>query len=262
MRFPFLAGRLALAALVLAALIAGLAVASVRGGVASFTTGLELMAASVALGLIALILALIWMFAALRDNHGDGKRGGMIALIGSALLLYVPLHTVYEGLKAPAIHDVTTDPEDPPQFVALAKRPAGANGPAFNGNAMIDYRGEHNTVSYMLHEYYAGITKPLMPILPSTPTNPAPPTAKMFWRCFNRAKDMGWHIADYNEKEGRIEAQASSFWFGQISDIVIRIRPAGTLGARFDMRAQTLMGNRDFGHNLELIKTYRATLNS
>jgi hypothetical protein len=257
MRFPFLAARLALAALALAALIAGLAIASVRGGFASFTTGLELMTASVALGLIALILALIWMVAALRNNRGDGKRGGMIALIGSALLLYVPLHTVYEGLKAPAIYDVTTDPEDPPQFVALAKRPPGANSPAFNGNAMIDYRGEHNTVSYMLHEYYAEITKPLVPIMPT-----GSPTAKMFWRCFNRAKDRGWHIIDYNEKEGRIEAQASSFWFGQISDIVIRIRPAGTLGARFDMRAQTLMGNRDFGHNLELIKTYRATLNS
>ena len=257
MRFPFLAARLALAALVPSALIAALAIVSVRGFFASFTTGLELMTASVALGLIALILALIWMFAALRDNRGDGKRAGMIALIGSALLLYVPLHTVYEGLKAPAIHDVTTDPEDPPQFVALAKRPAGANSAVFNGNAMIDYRGEHNTVSYMLHEYYAGITKPLVPIMPT-----GSPTAKMFWRCFNRAKDMGWHIMDYNEKEGRIEAQASSFWFGQISDIVIRIRPAGTLGARFDMRAQTLMGNRDFGHNLELIKTYRATLNS
>ncbi|HEY5083866.1 MAG TPA: DUF1499 domain-containing protein [Rhizomicrobium sp.] len=257
MRFPFLAARLALAALVPAALIAALAIVSVRGFFASFTTGLELMTASVALGLIALILALIWMFAALRDNRGDGKRAGMIALIGSVLLLYVPLHTVYEGLKAPAIHDVTTDPEDPPQFVALAKRPGGANSAVFNGNAMIDYRGEHNTVSYMLHEYYAGITKPLVPIMPT-----GSPTAKMFWRCFNRAKDMGWHIMDYNEKEGRIEAQASSFWFGQISDIVIRIRPAGTLGARFDMRAQTLMGNRDFGHNLELIKTYRATLNS
>jgi hypothetical protein len=257
MRFPFLAARLALAALVLAALIAGLAIASVRGGFASFTTGLELMTASVAFALIALILALIWMFAALRDNRGDCKRGGLIALIGSALLLYVPLHTVYEGWKAPPIHDATTDPEDPPQFVALAKRPAGANSIAFNGNAVIDYRGEHNTVSYMLHEYYAGITKPLMPIMPT-----GSPTAKMFWRCFGRAKDMGWHIMDYNERQGRIEAQASSFWFGQVSDIVIRIRPAGTLGARFDMRAQTLMGNRDFGHNLELIKTYRATLNS
>jgi hypothetical protein len=257
MRFPFFAARLALAALVLAALIAGLAIAMVRGGFANFATGLELMTASVALGLIALILALIWLFAALRDNRGDGKRAGMIALIGSALLLYVPLHTVYEGWNAPPIHDVTTDPENPPQFVALAKRPSGANSTQFDGNAMIDYRGEHNTVSYMLHIYYYDLTKPLMPIVPK-----GSPTGKWFWRCFNRAKDMGWRIVDYNEKEGRIEAQASSFWFGQISDIVIRIRPAGILGARVDMRAQTLMGHRDFGHNLELIKTYRVTLNS
>ena len=262
MRFPFFAARLALAALVLAALIAGAAIASVRAGMASFTMGLEIMVASVALALIALILALIWMSAALKNNRGDGKRAGLIALIGSAVLLYVPLHTVYEGMLAPPIFDVTTDPEDPPQFVALAKRPPGANSIAFNGNAMIDYRGEHNTVSYMLHTYYAELTKPLMPILPSPPTNPVPPTAKMFWRCFNRAKDRGWQIVDFNEKQGRIEAQARSFWFGRISDIVIRIRPAGTLGARFDMRAQTETGSRDFGHNLELIKTYRATLNS
>jgi hypothetical protein len=257
MRFPFLAARLALAAFVLAALIAGAAIAAVRADGASFTTGLEIMTASVALGLIALILALIWMFAALKDNRSDGKRAGLIALIGSAFLLYVPLHTVYEGMLAPPIYDATTDPEDPPQFVALAKRPPGANSPTFNGDAVIDYRGEHNTVSYMLHTYYAELTKPLMPIMPT-----GSPTAKMFWRCFNRAKDMGWQIVDFNEKQGRIEARTRSFWFGRVSDIVIRIRPAGTLGARFDMRAQTETGSRDFGHDLELIKTYRATLNS
>lgn len=257
MRFPFLAARLALAAFVLAALIAGLAILSVRTGLANFTTGLEIMTASVALGLIALILALIWTTAALKENRGDGKRAGLIALIGSILLLYFPLHTVYEGMKAPPIHDVTTDPEDPPQFVVLAKRPPGANGTKFDGNAMIDYRGEHNTVSYMLHTYYYTLTKPLMPLMPT-----GSPTAKMFWRCFDRVKEMGWRIVDFNEKEGRIEAQESSFWFGQISDIVIRIRPAGTLGARFDMRAETLRGDRDFGHNLDLIKAYRATLSS
>src|SRR6185437_14594351 len=182
MRFPFLAARLALAAFVLAALIAGAAIAAVRVNLAGFTTGLEIMTASVALGLIALILALIWMFAALKDNRSDSKRAGLIALIGSAFLLYVPLHTVYEGMLAPPIYDATTDPEDPPQFVALAKRPPGANSPAFNGDAVIDYRGEHNTVSYMLHTYYAELTKPLMPIMPT-----GSPTAKMFWRCFNRA---------------------------------------------------------------------------
>ena len=257
MRFPFLAARLALAAFVPAALIAGLAIGLVRAGLATFTMGLEIMTAAVALGLIALILALIWMVTALKENRGDGKRAGLIALIGSACLLYVPLRTVYDGMMAPPIYDVTTDPENPPQFVALAKRPPGANSIQFNGNAMIDYRGEHNTVSYMLHEYYAGLTKPLMPLMPT-----GNPTAKMFWRCFDRAKDMGWRIVDFNEKEGRIEAQAKSFWFGQVSDIVIRIRPAGTLGARFDMRAETETGTRDFGHNLKLIKAYRATLNS
>jgi hypothetical protein len=257
MRFQFLAARLALAALVLALVIAALAILVVRTGLTGFATGLEAMAASVALGSIALILALIWLVAAFRENRGDGKRAGLAALIGSMLLLYVPLHTVYRGLMAPSIYDVTTDPEDPPQFVALAKRPAGANGTHFDAGQMIDYRGEHNTVSYMLHEYYAGITKPLEPLMPT-----GSPTAKMFWRCFSRAKGMGWKIVAFNQKEGRIEAQAKSFWFGQITDIVIRVRPAGRQGARFDMRAETETGRRDFGGNLELIKTYRATLNS
>ena len=257
MRFPFLAARLALAALVLGILIAALAILTVRMGLAGFVTGQEVMTAAVAFGAIALILAMSWASAAFRHNRGEGKRAGLIALIGAALLLYFPLRTVYLGMMAPPIHDVTTDPENPPQFVALAK-----NGAHFNGNAIIDYRGEHNTLSYMLHTYYSGLTKPLEPLLPPTPTNPALPTAKMFWRCFNRAKDMGWHIVDFNEKEGRIEAEATSFWFGRVSDIVIRVRPAGTSGARFDMRATSRSGERDFGRDLELIKAYRASLSS
>jgi hypothetical protein len=257
MRFALLATRLALAALLLAAIIAAVAVLSVRTGLANFSAGLETMAASVTLAAIALMLALVWLAAALRHNRGDGKRAGMAALLGSLLLLYVPLHSVYEGLLAPPIHDATTNPEDPPRFVALAKRPPGANSTVFDAAALIDYRGEHNTVSYMLHEYYANLTKPLQPIMVT-----GKPTGKMFWRCFNTAKKLGWRIVDYNEAEGRIEATATSFWFAQVSDIVIRVRSAGTLGARFDMRAESETGARDFGHNLELMKTYRAALNS
>lgn len=253
MRFPVLAARLALAALATAAVIAAAAVIAVRAGMASFTVGLEAMTASVALGVIALLLSTIWMVFALRHNRGDAKRVGMIAFFGALLLLYVPLHTVYQGLMAPPIHDATTDPEDPPLFVALAKRGPGENSTAFDPSRKIQYRGEYNTVSYMLHTYYTELTKPLALIMPP---------GKMFWRCFNAAKRMGWHIVDYNEKEGRIEATATSFWFGQVSDIVIRVRAAGTLGARFDMRAQSETGTRDFGRNLELLKSYRAKLSS
>ena len=257
MHFALLAARLALLALLLAAFAALAALTLTRAGAASYATGLEVMAASVALGVIALALALAWLVSALRRNRGEGKRAGLGALLGSLLLLYVPLHTVYRGLLAPAIHDVTTDPDDPPSFIALAKDPSGESVPAFDAHAMIRYRGEYNTVSYMLHEYYAELTKPLQPIMPT-----GKPTAKMFWRCFNTAKRMGWTIVDYNEKDGRIEATARSFWFAQITDIVVRIRPAGTLGARFDMRARSQNGARDFGGNLELMKVYRAALSS
>ena len=131
---------------------------------------------------------------------------------------------------------------------------ASKAGPTENdARAQIHYRGETNTVTYMLHTYHAELTKPLALIMP---------TGKMFWRCFNAANRMGWHIVDYSEKEGRIEATATSFWFGQVSDIVIRVRPAGTLGARFDMRAESETGTRDFGRNLGLIKAYRAALAS
>ena len=252
MRMSLLAARLALIAMLLASAAALAAVVLVRSNMLSFAAGLEVMTASVALGLIALALSLVWLVFALRHNRGVGKRAGLTAFLGALALLYVPLHTAWEGLKAPPLHDVTTDPEDPPRFVALA-----GNGARFDAKAMIDYQGEHDTVSYMLHEYYPEITKPLMPILVSKD-----PTAKMFWRCFNVAKRMGWRIVDFNEKQGRIEAVASSFWFGQPADIVIRVRPAGTMGARFDMRAASENGARDFGRNLALIKSYRAALNS
>lgn len=253
MRSPAFAARLALAALLLAASIAAAAILVVRLGLASFEAGLEIMTASVALGAIALLLAVAWLSHALKHNKGEGKRAGLAALMGSLVLLYVPLHTVYQGWTSPAIHDAATDPDDPPQFSVLAKRPPGANSTAFDGQRVIRYRGEKGTVSYMLHEYYEPITKPLALLMP---------TSKMFWRCFETAKRMGWEIVDYNEKEGRIEARARSFWFGQVSDIVIRIRKAGPLGARFDMRAESETGDRDFGRNLELIKAYRAKLNS
>ena len=85
-------------------------------------------------------------------------------MLGSLVLLLPPLHTVYPGLTSPAIHDATTNPEDPPQFVALAKlrRPA-MNPPAYDGSRQITFQGETNTAAYMLHTYYAAAHQALCP---------------------------------------------------------------------------------------------------
>ncbi|HWC62668.1 MAG TPA: hypothetical protein VG501_03535, partial [Rhizomicrobium sp.] len=120
MRFQLLAARSALVLLALAALTAAGAVGGVRLGLMPFEHGLTLMTAAVAFGLLALALALAWTITAFRHNRGEGKRAGLTALIGAVFLLTPPLHTAYMGLTSPPIHDAATDPEDPPQFVALA----------------------------------------------------------------------------------------------------------------------------------------------
>jgi hypothetical protein len=249
MRFQLLAARLALAALVLAAGFAVVAVAGVRLGLFAYKTGLTLMVPAAALGMIALICALAWMFRALKRNQGEGKRIGLFTLIAALLFLWPPLHTVYIGFTTAPINDVTTNPEDPPQFVTLARRGPGMNSPLFDNRSQIHFRGESGNPSYILHLfYYDWLTKPRA-LLQMT-------TTKMFWRNFEAVKRMGWRIVAYDDKAGRIEATASSFWFGQITDIVLRMEPAGTLGARLDARAQSEYGNQDFGHNLSLLKEY------
>ncbi len=248
MRFQLLCARLALAALLLAVLTAGIAIGTVRLGAFPFESGLTIMAGATALGLIALLLALVWMLRAFNANQGAGKRPGFVALLGSLLFLYTPLHTLYLGLTSPAIHDATTNPEDPPEFVALAKRAPGMNAPVYDGSEQIRFRGETNTANYMLHTYYADLTHPQGRLLTTK--------AKLFWHEFEAVKHMGWHIADFNEQQGHIEATATSFWFGQKADVVIRVREAGAIGAIADIRSQSQTGTRDFGANIERLKAY------
>jgi Protein of unknown function (DUF1499) len=253
MRFQLLAAQLARATLALAVLAALFAVGGTRFGLMPFASGFSIMTAATALGLLALGVALIWLFCALKSNLGAGKQAGMTGLLGSLLLLFPPLHTVYLGLTSPAIHDATTNPEDPPQFVALARlRQPGMNPPAYDGSEQITFEGETNTAAYMLHTYYAALTKPYARLLTSK--------SQLFWHAFETSKKMGWTIIDYSEKDGRIEATDKSFWFGQTADIVIRVQTAGALGARLDIRSQSEQGARDFGSNIARLTAYLKAL--
>jgi hypothetical protein len=256
MRLQLLAARWALVLLVLASVTAAAAVAGVRLAMMPFARGLAVMTGATALGLAALAFAIAWLITALRHNRGEGKRAGLIALIGSLFLLTPPLHAAYMDLISPPIHDAATDPEDPPQFVALAKaRKPGTNSPVYDGSRQIRFHGESNTANYMLHTYYAEMTHPKGELQPPLNTKPA-----MFWHAFETVKKLGWTIMDYSEKEGRIEAVDTSLWFGQKADIVIRVEEAGPNGSRLDARSQSETGTRDFGSNIARLEALRGAL--
>jgi hypothetical protein len=248
MRFQLIAARGALTALVLAVLAGMAAVVCVRTGLLTDKGGRSVMIPATALGLTALALALLWLRSALARNAGDGKRKGLIALIGSLVFLYHPLSYVYYGFTALAIHDATTDPEDPPQFVALA-RVHPANSRVFDGTSKISYHGEQVPIAYALHDkYYLTLTKPHVGLL-ITPQ-------KAYWRAYDAVQKLGWTIVDASEKDLRIEATDKSLWFGRISDIVVRVRQAGSIGARVDVRSESRDGTIDHGRNAARLKAF------
>lgn len=257
MRFQLVAARTALAALALA-MLAGLgAVGGVRLGLLSDNAGTSLMIPAVLLGLVALVMGLLWLRSALMRNSGEGRRLGLVALLGALAFLYPPLSYVYDGFTMLPIHDATTDPGDPPQFVALAKLPAG-NSRVYDGQRRIPYsgpdaryRGQEVTLAYAFHDKYPALTHQHAGLAQSP--------KKIFWRCFEIAKKLGWTIVDANEKDLRIEATDRSFWFGRISDIVIRVRPAGTgrfSGVRVDLRSESREGALDHGRNVARLKAF------
>jgi hypothetical protein len=247
MRFQLFAARTALACLI-AGVVAGIgAVACVRLGLLSDKGASTLMAFATGLGLGALVLALLWLKSALTRNAGDAKRMGLIALSGALVFLYHPLAYAYYGFAALPIHDVTTDPQDPPQFVALAKvQPA--NSRVFEAGRKIPYKGEQVTIAYALHDKYPTLTKPHAGLLVSP--------QKAYWRAYGAVQKLGWTIVDASEKDLRIEATDKSLWFGRISDIVIRVRQAGTIGSRIDLRAESRDGALDHGRNAARLKAF------
>jgi hypothetical protein len=251
MRFQLAAARLAFAGLVLAVLTGAGAVTGVRTGTLSDAAASTLMIPATVLGVAALLAALAWTHAALKSNLGAGKRLGLIALIGSLLFLYPPLSYVYAGFVSLPIHDATTDPEDPPQFVALAKLPS-ANSRIFDGERHIRYKGEDVTIAYALHDKYPLLTKPHAGLGPQSLPN------KVYWRAFETVKRLGWTIVDANDKDLRIEATDKSLWFGRTSDIVIKVRQAGSMGSRLYMRAESREAGNDHGRNVARLKQFFA----
>ena len=87
MRSQLLCARLALAALVLALFAAAAATAAVRLGALPFESGLTIMAGATAMGLIALLLALIWLPGPeLQPGRGQaGRPGGAFRQLAAAV---------------------------------------------------------------------------------------------------------------------------------------------------------------------------------
>lgn len=175
-----------------------------------------------------------------------GKRGrtGLWGLLG--VVLAVPAFTVPLGYlrvarAVPPIHDITTDTADPPAFVAILPLRAEAPNSA-------EYGGEE--LAALQSEAYPDITTARYDM----------DTARVFAAARAAAEAMGWTIVDASEGEGRIEASDTTFWFGFVDDVVIRVAASGSGSSRVDVRSLSRVGQSDVGKNAARIRDYLARL--
>ncbi|MEP6686793.1 MAG: DUF1499 domain-containing protein [Gemmatimonadales bacterium] len=232
---------MSLVAAALAALLLLLAGPGVRLGLWSFRTGFEFLRWGAYLGIAAAVVALVQL--AVPRWRGGRTLLLVVAVALGALAAGVPWYWRRLASRVPPIHDISTDIADPPVFVAVLPLRADAPNPAAYGGREIAAQQERA---------YPDI-RSLM--LAAT----APATA--FARARDAARESGWAIVAADSADGRVEATATTGWFGFKDDVVVRIRPEGQ-GSRVDVRSVSRVGGSDVGTNARRIRAYLARLRS
>jgi hypothetical protein len=130
MGFLSVVGRLSFGAF-LVALVTGLGASfGTRFGYWDYHLGLlKIFPYCVYFGVAGFALGLAWVATALFANAATAARYGLTGFLGSIIVLAVPLSHFVQSYGAPAIHDISTDAEHPPEFVVLRNQHDGATNP-------------------------------------------------------------------------------------------------------------------------------------
>ncbi len=200
-----------------------------RFGWVKFPLGLGM----VALG--ALSAAVVVVAAAIGALRGGGA-GSMSALAIGLVALAVPIFSLVNVGRPPAIHDISTDTVDPPMFEALLPLRGGdASAP--------DYDGPDTAAEQ--HRAYKDIAPLILTVTPAVALS----------RAERAACALGWKVVTTDPATGRLEATATTFWFRFTDDVVVRIRPEGR-GSRLDVRSKSRVGRGDLGANARRIRAF------
>ncbi len=191
-------------------------------------------------GIGAIVLAVLAVVVALRRHTGMAP--AVTAIVIGLVALALPLSWLRQASRVPRIHDITTDTDHPPEFVAVIPLRAGATNP-------VQYGGP--AIAEQQHHGYADIMPLSLPVAPN----------QAFDRALASARRMGWEIVASDPASGRIEATDTTRWFGFKDDIVIRIAAAPG-GSRVDVRSLSRVGLSDVGTNAARIRNFLSALKS
>jgi uncharacterized protein (DUF1499 family) len=205
-----------------------------------FRIGFVIFRATLYGGLLVIVVVLAGLVLTLLARAG---RTIWLSLASLALLIVVaavPVSHLRGAGRVPPIHDITTDPDDPPRFVAVLPRRRGAPNSA-------EYAGP--ALAAQQRAGYPDLG----------PARFAAAPEAVLSRAVEVARGLGWEIVATAPAEGRLEATDRTRWFGFRDDVVVRVRPDGA-GSRVDIRSVSRVGRSDLGTNARRIRRFVESL--
>ncbi|GEK49607.1 hypothetical protein HVE01_03280 [Vreelandella venusta] len=179
------------------------------------------------------ISILLLLISAFTRRMGAGVVA-IFVIVATAALLYMPWQQWQRAQQAPPIHDITTDTQNPPGFVALRDaREAAPNA--------VDYPGE--ATARQQQNAYPNVR----------PLQATAPKATVLAAVQAEVEASGWQIAAITENT--IEATATTHWFGFEDDVIIRLSEQQN-SVQVDMRSASRLGASDVGTNALRIETF------
>ena len=209
-----------------------------RLGLWHFGVGFGILRWAASLGIAGMALSLA---GAVLARPGGGRRRFLVACAGfvlGAVAFGVPWNRSRIAKQLPMIHDISTDTDNPPAFAAILPHRKDAPNSA-------EYGGPE--IAAQQRAAYPDIR----------PIDVGIPPRLAYQHAIDVARGMGWRIVDGNREEGRIEATATTRWFGFKDDVVIRIVETAGQGTRLDIRSVSRVGISDVGANACRIRIFR-----
>jgi uncharacterized protein (DUF1499 family) len=213
---------------------------TIQLGITSPFIGFRIFGVGFLLALFALVLGAValWLTRSASGRSGRGRAG---AGFGLGLVVFAVVAALLGSTgNPPMINDITTDPGDPPQFVAAAR----AEG---NAGRDLSYPGE--SFATQQREAYSDLA----------PLHLDVPLLLAYLRAKKAVSDLGWQITAVTPVNGMIEATDTSHVFRFVDDVVIRVRINGSASI-VDVRSKSRDGKSDMGANAARIRAFLAAM--
>ena len=215
-------------------------------GVAELMPSFASLLLALTLAVIVFVGGLIMTVVANRKGLIRDRQFLLVAVAISLIPMIAVAPPIAKYRSVPPIHDISTDGLNPPTFdVVIGLRAEAPND--------LEYGSEQDSAAAL-----AKLQQAAYPQIVTLESDLSVPEAVAQAALVLAQQDL--EVVNVDVDNGRVEAVATTFWFGFKDDLVVRIQPTHT-GSKIDVRSVSRVGQSDLGANAARIAKFLQAFN-